>query len=120
MVYSHLLLSELLLILTILYISDVCTSDIDDQMQVTQDDDEKFGCNISHLGKYAEIAEKSMEKFMSVISSFKCTSSGSRASGLRAPLKDVRNTFTKQSSPATNDIGKFAYKPTKTLRRRRP
>ncbi|PWA98234.1 5'-3' exonuclease, C-terminal domain-containing protein [Artemisia annua] len=98
---------------------DVCTSDIDDQMQVTQDDDEKFGCNISHLGKYAEIAEKSMEKFMSVISSFKCTSSGSRASGLRAPLKDVRNTFTKQSPPA-NDISKFAYKPTKTLRRRRP
>ncbi|GKE49972.1 hypothetical protein Tco_1481230 [Tanacetum coccineum] len=96
---------------------DVCTSDIDDQMQVTQDDDEKSGCNISHLGKYAEIAEKSMEKFMSVISSFKCTSSGSRASGLRAPLKVVRNTFTRQSSPV-NDISKFAYKPTKTLRRR--
>ncbi|GKB50011.1 hypothetical protein Tco_0900764 [Tanacetum coccineum] len=34
--------------------------------------------------------QKSMEKFMSVISSFKCTSSGSPASGLRAPLKDTK------------------------------
>lgn len=54
-------------------------------------DEEKFGSNISHLGHYSDIAEKSMERFVSVISSFRF-SSGSRASGLRAPLKDVRNT----------------------------
>ncbi|KAM0071524.1 putative exodeoxyribonuclease I [Helianthus debilis subsp. tardiflorus] len=92
----------------------VCNYDLDDQMQATRDEEEKFGCNISHLGKYSEIAEKSMEKFMSVISSFKCTSTGSRASGLRAPLKDVRNTFTKRSSPIV-DISKFAYTPAKPL-----
>ncbi|KAJ0581548.1 putative exodeoxyribonuclease I [Helianthus annuus] len=91
-----------------------------DPMQATRDEEEeKFGCNISHLGKYSEIAEKSMEKFMSVISSFKCTSTGSRASGLRAPLKDVRNTFTKRSSPI-DDISKFAYTPAKPLPSRRP
>ncbi|XP_076888189.1 exonuclease 1-like [Bidens hawaiensis] len=97
----------------------VCNFDIDDEMQETRDEEEKFGCNISHLGKYSEIAEKSMEKFMSVISSFKCNSTGSRASGLRAPLKDVRNTFTKNSSPI-DDISKFAYNPTKRLPSRRP
>ncbi|KAK7359162.1 hypothetical protein VNO77_01110 [Canavalia gladiata] len=53
--------------------------------------EENFGTNISHLGHYSEIAEKSMERFVSVISSFRFTS-GSRVSGLRAPLKDVRNT----------------------------
>ncbi|KAK9227573.1 hypothetical protein WN943_012626 [Citrus x changshan-huyou] len=59
----------------------------------TQTDEAKFGANISHLGCYSEIAEKSMERFVSVISKYRCTS-GSRASGLRAPLKDVRNTCT--------------------------
>ncbi|KAJ0477313.1 putative exodeoxyribonuclease I [Helianthus annuus] len=59
----------------------VCNYDLDDQMQATRDVEEKFGCKISHLGKYSEIAEKSMEKFVSVISSFKCTSTGSCASG---------------------------------------
>ncbi|KAK9223999.1 hypothetical protein WN944_012448 [Citrus x changshan-huyou] len=59
----------------------------------TETDEAKFGANISHLGCYSEIAEKSMERFVSVISKYRCTS-GSRASGLRAPLKDVRNTCT--------------------------
>ncbi|KAF5943973.1 hypothetical protein HYC85_018050 [Camellia sinensis] len=54
----------------------------------------EFGCNISHLANYSNIAEKSMEKFVSVISSFRCSSSGSRANGLCAPLKDVQNTCT--------------------------
>lgn len=58
----------------------------------TDTDEGKFGSNISHLGNYSDIAEKSMEKFVSMISSFRYSSSGSRASGLRAPLKDVRNT----------------------------
>ncbi|KAI3680866.1 hypothetical protein L6452_35643 [Arctium lappa] len=99
----------------------VCTSGLDDQTQVTKDEEEKFGCDISHLGKYSEIAEKSMDKFISVISSFSCTSSGSRASGLRAPLKDIRNTCTRKSS-SINDISKFAYtpNPTKALASRRP
>ncbi|KVH89439.1 5'-3' exonuclease, C-terminal domain-containing protein [Cynara cardunculus var. scolymus] len=98
----------------------LCTSELD-QMQVTKDKEEKFGCDISHLGKYSDIAEKSMDRFISVISSFSCTSSGSRASGLRAPLKDVRNTFTKKSS-CINDITKFAYTPrqTKPLPSQRP
>lgn len=51
----------------------------------------RFGCNVSHVNKYAGIAEKSMEKFASLISSFRYNPSGSRASGLRAPLKEVQN-----------------------------
>lgn len=54
-------------------------------------DEGKFGCNISHLSRYSDVAEKSMEKFVSIMSTFRCTS-GSRASGLRAPLRDVNNT----------------------------
>ncbi|KAG1347513.1 putative Exonuclease 1 [Cocos nucifera] len=50
-----------------------------------------FGCDISHLNNYTDIAENSMEKFALLISSFRYSSSGSRASGLRAPLKDVQN-----------------------------
>ncbi|KAG6416724.1 hypothetical protein SASPL_124160 [Salvia splendens] len=53
----------------------------------------KFGSDISHLGRYSNIAEKSMEKFVAVLSSFRYSASGSRASGLRAPLKDIKNSF---------------------------
>ncbi|KAM7270408.1 hypothetical protein ACFE04_029622 [Oxalis oulophora] len=74
-------------------------------------DDGKFGANISHIGKYTGIAEKSMEKFVSMLSHFKCSSSGSRASGLRAPLKDVRNTQTNR--PTVLDISQFSYNPKK-------
>ncbi|KAE7996327.1 hypothetical protein FH972_001058 [Carpinus fangiana] len=70
----------------------------------------KFGSNISHLNRYSEIAEKSMEKFVSVISSFRCPSSGSRASGLRAPLKDVRNSCTNRPTIG-KDFSQFAYIP---------
>lgn len=56
--------------------------------------DVKFGSNISHLGHYSEIAEKSLEKFVSVVSSFRYGASGSRVSGLRAPLREVNNTCT--------------------------
>ncbi|KAK2982520.1 hypothetical protein RJ640_012765 [Escallonia rubra] len=70
-----------------------CTSNLIDSVADTEDGQGKFGCNISHLGKYSDIAGKSMENFVSVISSFRCSSSGSRASGLRAPLRDVQNTF---------------------------
>ena len=52
---------------------------------------EKFGCNISHLGHYSDISGKTLDKFVSAISSFKYKSSGSRASGLRAPVRDVKN-----------------------------
>ncbi|KAL1328817.1 hypothetical protein AAHE18_13G399300 [Arachis hypogaea] len=68
--------------------------------------EEKFGVNISHLGHYSEIAEKSVERFASVISSFRC-SSGSRASGLRAPLRDVRNSC--NNRPTNVDFGQYAY-----------
>ncbi|RDX95440.1 Exonuclease 1 [Mucuna pruriens] len=77
--------------------------------------EEKFGTNISHLGQYSEIAEKSMEKFVSVISSFRCTS-GSRVSGLRAPLKDVRNIS--DNRPKTVDFGQYAYVAKQTKSRR--
>ncbi|XP_077222595.1 5'-3' exonuclease family protein [Tasmannia lanceolata] len=72
-----------------------------------------FGSNISHLSHYSEIAEKSMERFVSVMSSFNCTSSGSRASGLRAPLKDVRNTYPIRSTTVPVDLSKFSYVPSK-------
>ncbi|CAH9105916.1 unnamed protein product [Cuscuta epithymum] len=75
-------------------------------------DNMKFGSDVSHLGKYGEISEKSVEKFVSVISSFKFTSNGSRASGLRAPLKDIRN-VSKSSSPREMDLDRFVYLPTK-------
>lgn len=72
--------------------------------------EEKFGCKISHLGHYSDISGKSMEKFVSVISTFSFASSGSRASGLRAPLRDVKN-IDPNRSPAASDIGKFSYVP---------
>ena len=71
------------------FISGNCDPDIDDTFIETEGGG-KFGSNISHLGHYSDIAEKSMERFVSVLSSFNY-SSGSRASGLRAPLRDVQN-----------------------------
>ncbi|PPR85567.1 hypothetical protein GOBAR_AA35122 [Gossypium barbadense] len=76
----------------------------------TKTGEAKFGSNISHLGRYSDVAEKSMERFVSVISSFRFSSPGSRASGLRAPLKDARNTCNNRSSAAV-DFNQFAYVP---------
>uniref|UniRef100_A0A2N9I662 Exonuclease 1 n=1 Tax=Fagus sylvatica TaxID=28930 RepID=A0A2N9I662_FAGSY len=76
----------------------------------TEATEEKFGSNISHLSHYSEIAEKSMEKFVSVITSFRCSSSGSRASGLRAPMKDVQNTCSNRPTNGV-DFSRFAYAP---------
>ncbi|KAE8673320.1 Exonuclease 1 [Hibiscus syriacus] len=70
----------------------------------------KFGSNISHLGRYSNVAEKSMERFVSVISSFRFSSPGSRASGLRAPLKYAQNKCINRSSAAV-DFNRFAYVP---------
>ncbi|XXG77184.1 hypothetical protein AAC387_Pa08g1384 [Persea americana] len=70
-----------------------------------------FVCNISHLSRYSTIAEKSMEKFVSVMSSFKYVQSGSRASGLRAPMKDASNTCTLRSTVEPLDFSKFSYVP---------
>lgn len=88
------------------------TSMVDDTTRDPNIQEGKFGCNISHLGHYSDIAEKSMEKFASIISSFRFTSNGSRASGLRAPLKDVKNTCSTRSS-RNMDLSKFAYVPSK-------
>ncbi|CAI9787980.1 unnamed protein product [Fraxinus pennsylvanica] len=88
--------------------SGTCTSKVDEETK----SEGKFGCSISHLSHYSDIAEKSMEKFVSVMSSFRFTSTGSRASGLRAPLKDIKNTCTK-SSTHDMDLSKFTYEPTK-------
>ncbi|KAK3432863.1 hypothetical protein EUGRSUZ_D00367 [Eucalyptus grandis] len=68
----------------------------------------KFGADISHLGRYSDIAESSLEGFVSVILSFRFTASGSHASGLRAPLKDVHNACTNRSTTAP-DFSQFAY-----------
>ncbi|XP_060676493.1 exonuclease 1 isoform X1 [Ziziphus jujuba] len=76
----------------------------------SENDEVKFGSNISHLSHYSDIAEKSMERFVSVISSFKFTSSGSRASGLRAPLKDIRNNLSNRSTVGV-DFSQFAFVP---------
>ncbi|XP_058072361.1 exonuclease 1 isoform X2 [Magnolia sinica] len=71
--------------------------------------DGNFGCDISHLSQYSDIAEKSMERFVSVMSSFRYVASGSRASGLRAPLKDVKNTCAVRLPVMPMDLSKFAY-----------
>ncbi|KAK1368860.1 Exonuclease 1 [Heracleum sosnowskyi] len=92
-------------------IRSTCTSDPEDAVE-TKNEQDKFGCNISHIDRYSDIAEKSIEKFASVISSFRYTS-GSRPSGLRAPLKDVRNTCTNSRLNEAADLSKFAYVPTK-------
>ncbi|KAG7012503.1 Exonuclease 1, partial [Cucurbita argyrosperma subsp. argyrosperma] len=59
----------------------------------------------------ASFTKKSMERFVSVISSFRF-SSGSRASGLRAPLRDVPNSNINRSATAM-DLSQFAYVPNK-------
>ncbi|KAI3969371.1 hypothetical protein MKX01_019932 [Papaver californicum] len=82
-----------------------------DSKSMENNDKGSFGCNISHISHFSDVAEKSLERFMSVISAFKCTSSGSRASGLRAPLKDVRNTLATRSSISPKDINNFTYVP---------
>ncbi|TMW89297.1 hypothetical protein EJD97_017394 [Solanum chilense] len=87
-------------------------SNLDESIKETEDGQRKFGSNISHLGHYSQISEKSMDNFVSVISSFRYTSNGSRASGLRAPLKDIKNTSTNRSA-SNMDLSKFLYKPTK-------
>ncbi|GMH15739.1 hypothetical protein Nepgr_017580 [Nepenthes gracilis] len=69
-----------------------CCPSVDDTSSLVKSAEGKFGCNISHLDQYSDISEKSLEKFLSIISSFRYSSSGSRASGLRAPLRDVHNT----------------------------
>ncbi|RLM91250.1 exonuclease 1 [Panicum miliaceum] len=103
----------------------------------------RFGCNVSHVNMYSGIAEKSMDKFAALISSFRYP--GSRASGLRAPLKDVKNTLSvrapekgalrctakksdlgppsrsrhnshgNKTAASPPDISEFAYRPVKTV-----
>ncbi|KAM1108076.1 hypothetical protein ACFX2B_004706 [Malus domestica] len=85
-----------------------CASSLNKAVTDTNEEG-KFASNISHLGRYSDIAEKSVENFVSVISSFRFSSSGSRASGLRAPLKDVQNTSTNR--PTVVDFSKFEYIP---------
>ncbi|XP_022994764.1 exonuclease 1 isoform X2 [Cucurbita maxima] len=81
-----------------------------DETVLETESEGKFGSNISHLSHYSDIAEKSMERFVSVISSFRF-SSGSRASGLRAPLRDVPNSINR--SATAMDLSQFAYVPNK-------
>ncbi|KAH0457794.1 hypothetical protein IEQ34_013109 [Dendrobium chrysotoxum] len=86
--------------------------------QGNKDENSKnFGRDISHVNDYCGIAEKSMEKFVSLMNSFRYSSSGSRASGLRAPLKDVRNTCSMRTNKAAVDFSEFSYKPRKNTAR---
>ncbi|WOG85032.1 hypothetical protein DCAR_0104218 [Daucus carota subsp. sativus] len=94
-------------------IQSTCTLDPEDSME-TKNEQDKFGCNISHIDRYSDIAGKSVDKFAALISSFRYTA-GSRPSGLRAPLKDVRNTCTNSKTKDVADLSKFAYVPTKRL-----
>ncbi|KAH7675487.1 XPG/Rad2 endonuclease protein [Dioscorea alata] len=71
--------------------------------------DANFGCDISHLKNYSSIAEKSMERFASLMSSFRYNSSGSRASGLRAPLRDVQNTSSSRARICTVNSIKHSF-----------
>lgn len=89
---------------------DGCDPHLKETLAGTKLEERKFGSDISHISHYSNIAEKSMESFISVISSFRYNSSGSRASGLRAPLKDIRNTCTNRSNNAV-DFSQFAYIP---------
>ncbi|KAJ6728394.1 hypothetical protein OIU74_006441 [Salix koriyanagi] len=87
-----------------------CDPHLKETLAGTKLEERKLGSDISHISHYSNIAEKSIERFISVISSFKYNSSGSRASGLRAPLKDIRNTCTERSNNAV-DFSQFAYIP---------
>lgn len=74
---------------------------------------EKFACDLSHLEQYSVIAEQSMERFVSTISSFRCSAGGARASGLRAPLKSVTTQKAvrtlNQADASKGDFSKFTY-----------
>ncbi|GAB2224777.1 hypothetical protein Drorol1_Dr00005550 [Drosera rotundifolia] len=83
---------------------------VEDSTAKQNSEDRKFGCNISHIDHYSSISENSMEKFVSVISSYAFSSSGSRASGLRAPLREVHNTRSIRQT-STMDISRFSYVP---------
>jgi len=72
----------------------------------------RFGCNVSHVNTYSGIAEKSMDKFAALISSFRYP--GPRASGLRAPLKDVKNTLSVRSILKAPEKGTFRRTAKKT------
>jgi hypothetical protein len=43
--------------------------------------------SVSHVGQYAGLAQRSMDDFVSTIAPFRRSQTGSRASDLRAPLK---------------------------------
>ncbi|CAD6229625.1 unnamed protein product [Miscanthus lutarioriparius] len=90
-----------------------------DEGQDTDDPDDtnirterRFGCNVSHVNTYSGIAEKSMDKFAALVSSFRYP--GPRASGLRAPLKDVKNTLSVRSILKAPEQGTFRRTAKKT------
>ncbi|TVU34906.1 hypothetical protein EJB05_16762 [Eragrostis curvula] len=94
--------------------SEGCDTDHDHIDDTSTKTEGTFGCNVSHVNKYSGIAEKSMDKFAALISSFRYP--GSRASGLRAPLKDVKNTLSVRSVLRPQEQGKFRCATKKTER----
>ncbi|CAN1847266.1 Exonuclease 1 [Linum perenne] len=98
-----------------------CSSLEPDEEELTEEEQTeggKFGANIKHLDRYSEIAENSVDRFATMLSSFRYSSNGSRASGLRAPLKDIKNTCTSRSTIPVPDFSEFAYKGTAASSRR--
>ncbi|CAL1410469.1 unnamed protein product [Linum trigynum] len=88
-----------------------CSSfETDEELTEKESGGGKFGANIEHLSQYSKIAEKSVDRFATMLSSFRYSSSGSRASGLRAPLRDIKNTCASRST-SVPDFTKFAYTP---------
>ncbi|CAN1283384.1 Exonuclease 1 [Linum perenne] len=99
-----------------------CSSLEPDEEELTEEEQTeggKFGANIKHLDRYSEIAENSVDRFATMLSSFRYSSNGSRASGLRAPLKDIKNTCTNRSTIPVPDFSEFAYRGTAASSKRR-
>ncbi|CAM6088300.1 unnamed protein product [Calypogeia fissa] len=77
----------------------------------------KFCTNVSHVAQFANIAQKSVDKFAETIESFRWSyKGGARASGLRAPLATIStNTTTRIATKGLSTLGgnlnKFAYQP---------
>ncbi|KAG0539643.1 hypothetical protein BDA96_03G339700 [Sorghum bicolor] len=86
--------------------------DTDDPDDTNTRTERRFGCNVSHVNTYSGIAEKSMDKFAALVSSFRYP--GPRASGLRAPLKDVKNTLSVRSILKAPEQGTFRRTANKT------
>ncbi|KAJ7522352.1 hypothetical protein O6H91_18G007700 [Diphasiastrum complanatum] len=72
---------------------------------------QNFSSDLSHLDQYVSIAQRSVDQFVSSISSFECSAKGARVSGLRPPqrcsLRSNRNLV--KASVKNVDFTRFAH-----------